>query len=170
MPQITQLAQVFASQLFWLAVVFGFIFFVVGRGMLPKVRSTIDARDQQVASDLERAQAARVQAEQTEAEWRERMDEARASANQIARDAASSSARETETQVQEALKVIDRQLEESRRRIRDAVAAARTEIEALAAEAAQEMVQRLTGITVERAEAARAVEAELELIDAGDTQ
>ena len=40
MPQITQLADVFASQLFWLTVMFGLIFFGVGRGMLPKINST----------------------------------------------------------------------------------------------------------------------------------
>ena len=35
MPQIEQLPFIFFSQLFWLAVVFGIIFFVIGRGMVP---------------------------------------------------------------------------------------------------------------------------------------
>ena len=42
MPQITQLPFIFFSQLFWLAIVFGIIFFGIGRGMLPKIQSTVD--------------------------------------------------------------------------------------------------------------------------------
>ena len=44
MPQINQLPEVFASQLFWLAVFFGLVFFVIGRGMVPKIRSTTVSR------------------------------------------------------------------------------------------------------------------------------
>ena len=80
MPQIEQLPYIFFSQLFWLAVVFGFIFFVIGRGMLPKIQGTVELRDAKIAEDLERAQAARAEAEETEAAWRARMDTARAEA------------------------------------------------------------------------------------------
>jgi F-type H+-transporting ATPase subunit b len=45
--------------------------------------------------------------------------------------------------------------------IRDAVAAARSEIETVAAEATLEMVQRVTGLTVDKKDAAAAVKAEL---------
>ena len=45
MPQIDQIADVYASQLFWLVIFFGAIFVVVGLGMLPKIQATIDARD-----------------------------------------------------------------------------------------------------------------------------
>ncbi|MDZ4275696.1 MAG: ATPase, partial [Erythrobacter sp.] len=41
MPQIAQLADTYASQIFWLLVFFGLTFFVVGRGMVPKVMSTV---------------------------------------------------------------------------------------------------------------------------------
>ncbi|MBA4353454.1 MAG: ATPase, partial [Novosphingobium sp.] len=42
MPQIEQLATTYASQVFWLLVFFGIIFFVIGRGMVPKVMATMD--------------------------------------------------------------------------------------------------------------------------------
>jgi len=102
MPQITQLPFIFASQLFWLAVVFGLIFFVVGRGMLPKIQSTVDAREKKIADDLARAQAARAAAEDTEAAWRARMDAARADAGRIAQEAKQDSARKTEAKVRKA--------------------------------------------------------------------
>ena len=37
MPQISQSSEIFASQLFWLVVTFGLLYFIVGRGMLPKL-------------------------------------------------------------------------------------------------------------------------------------
>jgi F-type H+-transporting ATPase subunit b len=161
MPQITQLPFIFWSQLFWVALIFGFIFFVIGRGMLPKIQGTVELRDAKIAEDLERAQAARSEAEGTEAEWRQRMDAARSEAARVAQEAKQASARETEAKVGAAADQINLKVESAEARIRDAVSSARAEIAAVAAEATQEMVARLTGIQVDRDEAARAVKAEL---------
>jgi F-type H+-transporting ATPase subunit b len=161
MPQINQLSEIFFSQLFWLVVVFGIIYFVIGRGMVPKIRGTVGAREGQIAADLERAQAAREQADRTEAEWRGRMDAARAQAARVAQEAKQASAFETERRVKAAADVINSRVEAAEVEIRNAVAAARAEIESVAAEATREMVQRLTGIAVDTHDAATAVKAEL---------
>ena len=161
MPQIEQLPAIFFSQLFWLAVVFGIIFFVIGRGMLPKVQSTIEAREKRIAEDLERAQAARAAAEETEEAWRERMDAARAEAAKLAQDAREESARQTEAKVNKAAERINFKVEAAQGKIRDALESARAEIESVAAEATQELVARLTGMKVDKKDAADAVKAEL---------
>ncbi len=161
MPQIEQLPFIFFSQLFWLLLVFGIIFFVIGRGMLPKVQGTVELREKRIADDLERAQAARSAAEETEAAWRARMDAARAEAAKIAQEAKQQSALETEAKVKKAADRIGQKVESAEGKIREAVAAARAEVEAVAAEATQEMVQRLTGIKVDKKEAAEVVKAEL---------
>src|SRR5215831_14176971 len=154
MPQISQLPLIFFSQLFWLAIVFGIIFFGIGRGMLPKIQSTVDAREKKIADDLERAKAARAGAEETEAAWRSRMDAARADAARIAQEAKQKSALETESRVKAAADEINLKVEASQAKIRQAVVSARTEIEAVAVEATREMVHRLTGIQVDSKEAA----------------
>jgi F-type H+-transporting ATPase subunit b len=161
MPQINQLPYIFASQLFWLAIVFGIIFFGIGRGMLPKIQGTVDARDKKIAEDLARAQAARAGADETEAAWRARMDAARAEAARLAQEAKQASARETEAKVSAAADKIGLKVESAEAKIREALESARAEIEAVAAEATQEMVARLTGIKVDRTEAVQAVKAEL---------
>jgi len=160
MPQIEQLPFIFFSQLFWLAVVFGIIFFVIGRGMLPKIQSTVDEREKTIAQDLEQAQAARAAAEETEEAWRARMDAARAEAAKLAHDAKQAAARDTEAKVRKAADKINLKVDAAESKIREAVDAARAEIEAVAADAAQEMIQRLTGIKVDKKEAASAVKAE----------
>jgi F-type H+-transporting ATPase subunit b len=161
MPQITQLPDIFFSQLFWLAVVFGIIFFVIGRGMLPKIQSTVEAREAKIAEDLQRAQAARAEAEETEAAWRARMDAARADAARVAQEAKQASAKSTEEKVRKAADKIALKVDAAEASIRDSLAAARSEIEAVAAEATREMIERLAGISVDRKEAAEAVKAEL---------
>jgi F-type H+-transporting ATPase subunit b len=161
MPQLAQLPEIFWSQLFWLAVVFGLTFFVIGLGMVPKIQSTVDLREKQISDDLERAQAARVAADRTEEAWRAGMDSARADAAQIAQQARQESARDTEARVREAADKINLKVDAAQTKIREAAAAARSEIEAVAADATREMVQRLTGLTVDSGMAAAAVKAEM---------
>ena len=161
MPQITQLPLIFFSQLFWLLVVFGVIFFGIGRGMLPKIQGTVDARENKIAEDLERAKAARAGADETEAAWRARMDAARAEAFRLAQEAKQASALDTEARVKAAADKINLRIESSEAKIREALGSARAEIESVAAGATSDMVQRLTGISVDAKEAAAAVKAEL---------
>ena len=161
MPQLSQLSEVYLSQFLWLAIALGFIFFVIARGMVPKIQATVEAREKQIAGDLEAAQKARVEADETEAAWRERMDAARADAARIAQEAKAKSGLDTETKVKAAADKINTKVESAQAKIRDTVSAARAEIESVAAEATQEMVQRLTGIAVDKKEAASAVKAEL---------
>ena len=59
MPQLSQLGEVLLSQLFWLAIALGFIFFVIARGMVPKIQSTVDAREQKIVHRLSRAREVR---------------------------------------------------------------------------------------------------------------
>ena len=56
MPQISQISEIFASQLFWLIVSFGLIYAVIGRGMLPKIEATVDQRDRRISDDLAAAE------------------------------------------------------------------------------------------------------------------
>jgi len=160
MPQIEQLPIIFWSQLFWLLLVFGIIYFVVGRRMVPKVQSTVEKRDRKIAEDLAKAQEARAAADETEAAYRERIDESRAEAARLTREARQASARETEEKVRAAAEKIAKRVSSAEAKIRSAADAARAEVETVAVEVTQEMVARLTGINVGRDEAAAAVKAE----------
>jgi F-type H+-transporting ATPase subunit b len=161
MPQLSQLSQVYLSQFLWLAIALGFIFFVIARGMVPKIQATVDARESKIAGDLVAAQKARAAADETEAAWRERMDAARSEAARLSQEAKAESGRDTEAKVKAAADKLNLKVEAAQGKIRDAVNAARAEIEAVAVEATQEMVQRLTGSSVDKKDAAAAVKAEL---------
>ena len=162
MPKLSQLSEVLLSQLFWLAIGLGFIFFVIARGMVPKIQATVDAREKQIADDLEQAQAARSAAEETEEAWRQRMDAARAEGARIANEAKQASARDTEARVKAAADKLTQKIESAEAKIRKARESARSEIESVAVDVAQNLVSTLTGIKVDKKDAAQAVRAEFD--------
>ena len=161
MPQIEQLPFIFFSQLFWLLLVFGIIYFGIARGMVPKIQSTVEAREKKIADDLAVAQEARAAAEETEAQYRARMDESRAEAAKVTREARQASALETEAKVRAASEQIAKKVAAAEAEIRSAAEAARAEVEKAAVEATQDLMSRLIGAKVDKAQAAAAVQAEL---------
>lgn len=161
MPQIAQIAATYASQIFWLLIIFGLIYFVIGKGMLPKIEATVDARDQKIAADLAAAEAARAKADETEASYRARIEEARAAALKATQDAKSAATAEAEKRVKSADAELAAKAAEADAALKAAQAKALAEIENVAAEAAQEIVAKISGITVDKADAAGAVKAAL---------
>ncbi len=161
MPQLSQLSEVFLSQMLWLGIALAFIFFVIGRGMVPKIQATVDAREAKIQSDLEAAQKAREDADAREQAWREKMDAARAEAHKVTQEAKQASARDTEANVKKSADKLAKKAQAAEVRIRASLASARAEIEQVAADAARDMVARLTGIKVDGTHAKAAVRAEL---------
>ena len=157
MPQIAQLAETYSSQVFWLLVIFGLVFFIIGRGMVPKVMDTVAQRDNQISSDLAAAQAARDAADEQEEAWRKRENANRAEAQAIVADAKAKSAAETEKKLGAAQKRIDTKISDAEAQIEESRANAASEIETVAAEAAQDIVERLAGVKIAQAKAAAAV-------------
>ena len=159
MPQINQLSDVLYSQLFWLLLTLAIIYFGIGRAMVPKILSTMDARSGRISDDLAAAEAARRAADATEEAYRARMAESRTEALKVTGAAKQESARATEGRVAAADAATREKIEAAEARLRAASEAALGDIENVAAEAAQDMVGRLAGLNVSKAEAAQAVKA-----------
>lgn len=164
MPQIAQLTAdnwYLASQLFWLLVVFAGIYIVIGRGMLPKIEATVDARDRKVADDLAAAKAAHAAADGLEESYRQQSEASRAAAQKAVSDAKDKAARDAEKR----LAKVDAELSERLAAAEADVGAARTsamaEIESVAAEAATALVAKLSGVKVAATDAKAAVKAVL---------
>jgi len=157
MPQISQLAEFYSSQVLWTLVFFGITFFLIGRGMVPKVMDTVQLRDRQIADDLAAAQAARDAADEQEEAWKAREAENRAKAQGLIGEAKSKAASETEAKLAKAQERLDGRLAEAETKIEAAHAAALAELEDVATEASQDIVARLTGAKVDKRSARSAV-------------
>lgn len=148
MPQIAQLAATYSSQIFWLLVFFGLTFFVVGRGMVPKVMETVAQRDKQISDDLLAAERARKQADEEEESWRARENANRAEAQGLIAQARGQAAAATEQRLASAQAVIDGKIAEAEARIAQARNSASAEIENVATDAASDIVARLAGLSL----------------------
>jgi F-type H+-transporting ATPase subunit b len=157
MPQIAQLAETYASQVFWMLLFFGLVFFVIGRGMVPKVMATVDARNSQIANDLAAAEAARKAADAEEESWRKAETKQRAEAQALIGQAKAEAAKAAETRLAAANAAIEARVAEADARIAAARTGALGEIEAVAAEAASDIVSRLAGVSVDAKAASVAV-------------
>ena len=157
MPQIAQLSETLASQIFWALIFFGFVFFVIGRGMVPKVMANVELRDKQVDADLAAAQTARSAAEAEDRSWQAQAARQREESQALIAKAKVEATKTAEGRLGEANKVIDARQAEADTRIAAARTSALAEIESIAAEAATEIVSRLAGIRVDAAAGAAAV-------------
>jgi len=161
MPQLNQLSDVVLSQLFWLALVLGFIYFVIGRGMVPKIQATVDQRDQKIADDLAAAERAKVEADESEEAFRLRMDDSRAEAMKTTTAAKAAGAKATEQKIAKADASIQAKLAKAEEKIRASRKEALANIEGVAAELAQDIAGKVAGLKVSRDDADKAVKAEL---------
>src|ERR1044072_7392033 len=159
MPQIAQLAATYSSQIFWLLVTFGFVFAVIGLGMLPKVQSTVDAREKRVGDDLAAAKASFAQADELEEDWRARKNASRAEAQAIVAEAKAKATQATEAQLADADRAMADKIAAAEAAVAKARGNALVEIEAVAADAATEMAKRVAGTKVTAKAANAAVKA-----------
>jgi F-type H+-transporting ATPase subunit b len=148
MPQLSQLALVYQSQWFWLLLVLGAIYFFVGRGIVPKVEATVDARDAQIAADLAEAERLRAEADASEEAWRTRMNAAHAEAQATSAAAKAEAQKAADKRVATADKKLAEEADEAALALAKARDSALAEIESVAVEAAQDIVARLTGTKV----------------------
>jgi F-type H+-transporting ATPase subunit b len=160
MPQITQLAETgfLSSQIFWLLIVFGLVYLVVGRMMATKVVATVEQRDQTVADDLAGAEAARAAADAAEEQWLAQENAAREQAKRKLAEARAAGSKATEQRLGAANAELDARTAEAEQRIAASRSAAMSEIDAVAAEAARDIVFRVAGADVDLSDARKAVE------------
>eukprot|EP00913_Durusdinium_trenchii_P015320 g14381.t1 len=133
--------------------------------MVPKVMETVAMRDKQITDDLAAAQAARDAADEQEEAWRRRENENRAQAQAVIAKAKADAAAKSEKKIAAAQKRLDKKLSEAEERIGEARGAALAEVEGVAAEAAQDIVARLAGASVDGATAKAAVKEAMTLPD-----
>jgi F-type H+-transporting ATPase subunit b len=161
MPQLNQLMLAYASQWFWLLLVLAVVYFVIGRGMVPRIEATVEARNGQIAEDLAAAHRARASADEAETALQSRLTQMRGDAQAITAAAKVKSLVDVEKRVAKAdIEIASRLLtaEESLTKARNSALAS---IEQVAAEAAQDIVGKITGMSVTAKDAGDAVKAVL---------
>jgi len=159
-PGLPQLAvDTFASQLFWLAVTFGFLFWMLSTVAIPRIASVIEERRTRIAADLDSAQALKGEAEAIIKAYEQALADARAKARAEVEATRRQVASELEAQRLAAEEALAAKVQAAESRIAAARDKAMLQVKAMAATAATDVVAKLTGEQVTPAETAAAVDA-----------
>jgi len=161
MPQIDQVSAIYASQLFWLVVVFALIYFGIGRAMLPKIERTIEDRDAKIKGDLAAAESARAEADSADDAYQAKLAATRGEAQAAAAKAKTEAALAAEKRVKKADAEIAAKVEQAEAELRAQRDEAIAGVEAVAVEAAQEIVTKVSGLNVDKRAATKAVKTAL---------
>ena len=161
MPQLSQIGEIYASQLFWLAIVFALIYFGIGKAMVPKIERTIDDRTARISGDLAAAEAANAKATGLETAYQSGLDTARSQALKSVGEAKAAATAKSETTVKAGDQDAHDRIAAAMTRIAAAKTAAAAEIETATVDAVQDIVAKLSGVSVDRATVEQKVKAEL---------
>lgn len=161
MPQLSQIGEIYASQAFWLAIVFALIYVGIGKAMVPKIERTMDDRAARIAGDLAAAEAARRAATAGQDAYEAGLDSARSQAMKTLAEAQAKATGEAEAKLKASDAEDEARLEAATQRIAASKAEALQQIEAETVEAVQAIVAKLSGTNVDRGVAEARVRMEL---------
>jgi len=161
MPQLSQIPEIYASQLFWLAIVFALIYFGIGKAMVPKIERTVEDRNERISGDLAAAEAARDAAHASDAAYELGLETARASALATLTKAKDKATAKSEAEVKKGDAESEAKIAEATQRIETSKTQALGEIESETVDAVQDIVAKLSGVKADRASVTKQVKAAL---------
>ncbi|HUS98229.1 MAG TPA: F0F1 ATP synthase subunit B [Hyphomicrobiaceae bacterium] len=138
----------FAPQLFWLALTFGILYFILARFTLPRIGSVIEERENRIQRDLDEAERLKSETESALAAYEQALADARARANALARDTREKLAAEVEQERTKVEAGLAAKLAEAETRIGTMKASALAEVGSIARDTVADVVKKLIGSDV----------------------
>ena len=153
-------ASTFSSQLFWLAISFGLLLFLLAKVFLPRLGGIIEHRSHQIADDLDSAARMQREAELAEKTYEQALSDARAKAHNVAETTRASINSEIEAEMAKADAESARQMETAEAKIRDLRAKALGNVDEIATDTAKALVESLYSGKITATTARKAVKAQ----------
>jgi F-type H+-transporting ATPase subunit b len=154
-------AETFASQLFWLALTFVALYLLMSRIALPRIGAILEDRRQRIEGDLAEAERLKQDSDAALAGYERSLAEARTRAQALAGEARQQAAAAGEKRRRAAEEKLNARIAAAEGAIAKSRAAAMAHVRGIAGEAAQAIVERLTGVTPAASEVTEAVGAVL---------
>jgi F-type H+-transporting ATPase subunit b len=145
MPQLD--VATYLPQIFWLVITFAVLYLIVARVALPRVGEVLEARQERIEADFERAEGLRKEAEDTLAAYEATMDEARAQAHRVTVEATQAMAAEAARRNEALTARLAEETAAAEARIADASRRALAGMRDAAKELVREASSKLAGVT-----------------------
>ena len=144
-PSGTDLILPAIDELIWGAVAFMAVLFILNKYAFPKLRETVEAREQQIQGDLEAAERAKTEAQQAKANYDKQIADARGEANRIIEEAR----RQAEDVRKDLVAKAEREAEQITQRATEQLEAERTrtisELQSTVGDLAIELAEKVVG-------------------------
>jgi len=147
----------FASQIFWLAVTFAVLYFVMTYVLLPKLRAGLEDRDTAITGSIEKAAELSNEADAAVATFEADIAKARAAARDTASKAKAEADARISAQTAKVEADLAAKLEKAEAQIADVRAKAMSGVSEVAEDAAAAIVEKLTGAKADPAAVKAAV-------------
>lgn len=147
------------TQVVWLIISFGLLYYLLVRKALPRVSEILEARQDRIAADLDRAADMRREAEQALATYEKLIAEARTKAQTQMAELQARMADEAQKRSAELDGELHSKIADAEKRIDAARTEALEQIESVAEEISRAATERLTGVSVSSDDAKTAVNA-----------
>lgn len=148
----------FLSQIVWLALAFGLLYWLMSKIALPRMQAILHDRSARLAADLDQAQAMKTEADAAGAAYEKSLKDAQAKAREIAQETRASLSGEAETKRKSLEAELNRKIAASEATIRTRTQEAMGSVRAIAGETAAAIVERLTGQAPDQASLDRALD------------
>lgn len=157
LPQLN--SEYFTPQLFWLALTFLALLFMMSKVALPRIGEVIDERRQRIARDIEAASRLKSETDKALADYEKALADARSNASAIAKQMRDKTTNETDTEKARVESQIAAKLSDAEARIAATKSKALVAVNDIAAETASAVVTKLIGANVSLDDAKKAIKA-----------
>jgi F-type H+-transporting ATPase subunit b len=140
-------AHTFASQLIWLVIIFGALYWLMSRVALPRVGGILEARRLRIEGDLAEAAKMQQQATAASAAYDQTLAQAKTRAQGLGQETHDRLRRDSEARRHELDAELNRKLADAETQISDMKARAMSNVTEIARDAATAIVEHLTGRT-----------------------
>ena len=139
----------FVSQIVWLVVVFGLLYWMMSRIALPRVGSILEARRSRIEGDLADASRMQQQASDAGAAYDSKLADAKARSQALAQTTHEELLAETESKRHTLEDELNGRLATAEQQIQDMKTRAMSSVEGIAREASAAIIEHLTGKTAD---------------------
>ena len=135
----------FTPQLFWLALTFALLFFILSKVALPRIGEVLQERKDRISRDIEAATKLKSETDAALADYEKALADARSNASSIAKQMRDKLAADAEAEKATVEKQIAAKLQDAEKRIGETKAKALSAVNEIAAETATAVVSKLIG-------------------------
>ena len=148
MPQLDP--EFWASQIFWLILIFSSLYLIIWKIFLPKITYSIENRKSKVVNDLDEAQKLKENAEKKLKEYNKIIEESKKEAKKIVEDSRKKLDRDIESKKQKFNDEIEKELVTAEKEIKDLKKTSISNISNIAIETSAEVIKQIINIEVNK--------------------